>query len=142
MKKSIGIVFFMVVAGLVFAQATPTYYHIEVYSRVSNYFGDLPRFSVDDSRLNKNEAYYEFYHRNNGYAFFIYATNGDGSAVTAPTRAPSNAVATKIFDWSGTSSSLRDAQLDKIVLQTLLTNKAEVEKLRVVLKYKLAVPRY
>jgi hypothetical protein len=142
MKKSIGIVFFMIVAGLAFAQATSTYYHIEVYSRTQNYFGDVPHFSVDDSKLNKSEAYYEFYHKDTGYAFFIYATNGDVRAITAPSRSPiTGAEVYKIFDWSGASYSLLETELNRIVLTNLLTNKAEVEKLRVVLKYKLSVPR-
>jgi hypothetical protein len=142
MKKLIGVVFFMLVAGLVFAQSASTYYHIEIYSRTSNYFGDIPHFAVDDSRLDKNQAYYEFYHRNTGYAFFIYATKGEASAITAPDRSPvTNAAVYKLFDWSGTSYNLFETQLNKIVLQSLLTNKAEVEKLKVVLKYKLYVPR-
>jgi hypothetical protein len=140
MKKLIGVVFFMLVAGLVFAQSASTYYHIEIYSRTSNYFGDVPHFAVDDSILDKNQAYYEFYHKNTGYAFFIYATKGEASAITAPSTAPSNAKVRKIFDWSGTSYNLFETQLNKIVLQSLLTNKAEVEKLKVVLKYKLYVP--
>jgi hypothetical protein len=126
----------------VFAQQTRTYYHIEVYSRAQNYFGDVPHFAVDDSRLNKSEAYYEFYHKDTGYAFFVYATNGEGSAISAPSRSSTTgATVIKIFDWSGTSYSVLETELNRIVLQNMLTNKAEVEKLRVVLKYKLSVPR-
>jgi hypothetical protein len=144
MKKVIGVGFFMLVLvmGQVFAQTDArTYYHIEVYSRASNYFGDIPRFTVDDSKLDKSQAYYEFYHKNTGYVFFLYATQGDGSAITAPGQAPSNAVAVKLFDWSGSSYAMYEAQINQIVTKNLLTNKTEVEKLRAVLKYKLLVPR-
>ncbi|GHT60097.1 hypothetical protein FACS1894109_17230 [Spirochaetia bacterium] len=141
MKKLFGVVFFVLMAGWLFAQNAPTYYHIEVYSRASNYFGDIPRFSVDDSRLKNGEAYYEFYHKNTGYAFFIYSTTGDTSAITAPPQAPSNAVTIKIFDWSGTSYPMFEVQIDQIVTHYMLTNKSEVEKLKIVLKYKLSVPR-
>jgi hypothetical protein len=140
-KKLFGVVFFALMAGRLFAQNAPTYYHIEVYSRASNYFGDIPRFSVDDSKLKKNEAYYEFYHKNTGYAFFIYSTEGDASAITAPPQAPSNAVTIKIFDWSGISYPMFEVQIDKIVTHYMLTNKSEIEKLKMVLKYKLSVPR-
>ncbi|GHV62325.1 hypothetical protein AGMMS49587_08840 [Spirochaetia bacterium] len=141
MKRIVGVVFFVLLVGQLFAQETRTYYHIEVYSRTSNYFGDIPRFSVDDSKLDKSQAYYEFYHRNTGYVFFVYATKGDGSAISAPGQAPSNAVAVKIFDWSGTSHELFQQQIDKIITQNMLTMKPEVEKLRMALKYKLSVPR-
>ncbi|GHU89525.1 hypothetical protein FACS189476_08630 [Spirochaetia bacterium] len=140
-KKLVGLVFFVLMVDQLFAQNAPAYYHIEVYSRASNYFGDIPHFSVDDSRLNKGEAYYEFYHKNTGYAFFIYSTTGDASAITAPPQAPSNAVTTKIFEWSGISYPMFEVQIDQIVTRYMLTNKSEVEKLKMVLKYKLSVPR-
>jgi hypothetical protein len=48
MKKLVGIVFFMLVAGLLFAQNN-TYYHIEVYSRNGN--TNPTHFSVNTDSL-------------------------------------------------------------------------------------------
>jgi hypothetical protein len=143
MKKVVGVAVFMFVIGQLFAQqAARTYYHIEVYSRASNYLGDIPAFSVDESKLDRDQAYYQFYHKNTGYVFFLYATKDEASAVTAPSRAPSNAVAVKIFDWSGASYDMYQVQIDKIVTKNLLTKKSEVEKLQAALKHKLwVVPR-
>jgi hypothetical protein len=144
MKKFVGVVFIalVLVIGQLYAQESATFYHIEVYSRTQNYFGDIPHFDINEGRLNKKEAYYEFYHEDTGYAFFLYATNGDGSAVTPPPRSSgTGAEVSKIFDWSGTSYSMFDTQVNKIVTPYLMTKKSEVEKLRVVLKYKLSVPR-
>jgi hypothetical protein len=90
--------------------------------------------------LKEREGYYEFYHKNTGYAFFVYATQGNVGAITAPT--PSRGTVSKIVDWSGSNYSEFQTQINKTVTPKLLSNKSEVEKLRVVLKHKISVPRY
>ncbi|GHV89718.1 hypothetical protein AGMMS50268_02210 [Spirochaetia bacterium] len=134
MKKFIGVVFFMLVVGQLFAQASRTYYHIQVYARMGDGAGSFD-YTVDDSKLVKTEGYYQFYHKNTGYAFFVYATKGDVSAVTVPPGVDS------VYIWSGTSSALLKSQIDKIVTIKLLTLPEEVKRLNTVLDLKLAVPR-
>ncbi|GHT82581.1 hypothetical protein FACS1894137_01750 [Spirochaetia bacterium] len=133
MKKFIGLVFFMFVIGSLFAQES-VYYHIQVFARTGSGAGTV-NYQIDDGSLVLSEGYYQFYHADNGYAFFVYMTRTEASAVTPP------AQVSKVFDWSGARRDLFDQQIDKIVTTSMLTMPSEVKKLRAVLEMKLLVPR-
>ena len=106
-----------------------------MYSRVDNIAGNLPEFGLSHDALLKTEGYYQFYHEKTGYAFFVYATAGDVSALTSIP-----AGVTKVSEWTGSRKDLFDIEIDKIVTKELLTMPSEVKKLRAILEMKLWYP--
>jgi hypothetical protein len=101
----------------------PVYYHIQVYSR-TNKRGNIITFDVDEKNIIQNDIEYIFYHKNFGYAFFVYATKGPTDAVEASFGAIPR------FDWKGTDRAMLGVLIDKIVAKHLLTIPSEVARLK------------
>jgi hypothetical protein len=108
----------------------PIYYHIQVYSRTDK-SGNTITFDVDETNIIQNEIEYIFYHRNFGYAFFVYATKGTADVVDASFGAILR------FEWKGTDRKMLGVQIDKIVTRYLLTIPDEVAKLKATYNYRL-----